>query len=275
MAILEVKDLCFSYGRHEVIDRLSFQMNEGEFVCILGKNGCGKTTLLQAILGLLRPKSGTVLLYGEDIRKLSERELAKKVAYIPQSHVPPFPFTVLDVVLMGRTPYMNRTYHSTPEDVDIAREALDTMGISSYADRIYTQLSGGERQMVIIARAIAQQSDILIMDEPTASLDFSNQYLVLSQMLRLSKNKKSILMVTHNPDHATYCANHVVAMQDGHTVADGTVSEVITEPILNSIYGMDICVRNVVARQGRTSTVCIPIPRDTSEFTEKFSSQSF
>ena len=263
MAILEVKDLCFSYGDHQVLNHLSFQMNEGDFVCILGKNGCEKSTLLQVILGILKAQNGSILLYGDDVYKLSERELAKKVAYIPQSHVPPFPFSVMDVVLMGRTPHMSRTFNCTQEDRDIAYSALETMGIESYADRVYTHLSGGERQMVIIARAIAQQSDILIMDEPTASLDFFNQYRVLSQMIKLSKKKKSILMVTHNPDHATYCANHVVAMADGTIVGDGSVDEVITEPVLRNIYGMDIRVRDVPMDDEHNVRVCIP---GTNEF---------
>lgn len=258
MAILEVKDIHFSYGDHKVLDGLSFDMNRGEFVCILGKNGCGKTTLLQVMLGLLKAQSGSVMLYGKDVNSYSERELAKKIAYIPQNHVPPFPFTVLDVVLMGRTPHMSRTFRATEEDTEIAYAALEKMGISGYAERVYSELSGGERQMVIIARALAQQSEILIMDEPTANLDFYNQYMVLSQMVRLSEQDKSILMVTHNPDHATYCASHVIALSDGKIAGDGTVDEVITEPLLRKIYRMDICVRDVEIEEGCSARVCIP-----------------
>ncbi len=258
--MIEVNNIQFSYGKRAVLKDLSFRMEDGEFVCILGANGCGKTTLLKTMLGLLQPQSGSVLLYGEDIHKMDERKLAQKVAYIPQNHVPPFPFSVMDVVLMGRTPHMSKTYRPTANDRDIAMDALDRLGIRSYASRKYTELSGGQRQMVIISRAIAQQTKILIMDEPTASLDFGNQYLMLTQMLRLSKQKMSILMVTHNPEHALYCADRIVAMQDGRVLCEGGVGEVISESVLRDIYGMDVRVRDIDVAADRHTTVCIPLP---------------
>ncbi|WP_037373199.1 ABC transporter ATP-binding protein [Anaerovorax odorimutans] len=263
--MIEVNNIKFSYGKREILKDLSFRMEEGEFVCILGANGCGKTTLLKTMLGLLKPQSGNVLLYGEDIHKMDEKALAQKVAYIPQNHVPPFPFSVMDVVLMGRTPHMNKYYCPVAKDKDIAMDALNRLGILSYASRKYTELSGGQRQMVIIARAIAQQTKILIMDEPTASLDFGNQYLMLEQMHRLSKHKMSILMVTHNPDHALYCANRIIAMQDGRVICEGDTSEVISEPVLRDIYGMDVKVRDVDIVADRHITVCVPLPNLSDE----------
>ena len=258
--MIEVKNISFSYGRRLVLKDMSFTMKEGESVCILGANGCGKTTLLKTILGLLAPQSGKVFLYGEDIHKMDEKTLAKKIAYIPQNHVPPFPFTVMDVVLMGRTPHMNRYYRPTANDKNIAIDALSSLGIMSFASRKYTELSGGQRQMVIIARAIAQQAKILVMDEPAASLDFGNQYLMLEQMLRLTKQKISILMVTHNPDHALYCANRVVAMQDGRVVSEGNIKEVMNERVLHSIYGMNVKVCGVDVGGKDDMTVCVPLP---------------
>ena len=258
--MIDVRDITFSYGAEPVLKDVSFQVESGQFVCILGANGCGKTTLLKTMLGFFRPQGGSVLLDGENVHTMDVRRMAQKVAYIPQSHVPPFPFRVIDVVLMGHTPYLSRNYRPTQEDHQIAMDALERLGITSLADRRYTALSGGQRQLVIIARAIAQQTGIIIMDEPTASLDFGNQYLVLSQLLKLKQQHMSIVMVTHNPEHAIYCADRIIAMRDGRVLMDGTTEQIITEPLLREIYGMDVKVRNVPLEGNACTTVCIPSP---------------
>ena len=258
--MIKVEDVYFSYGRNQILKGVSFDIQKGEFICILGANGCGKTTLLKSMLGFLKPDKGDVWLYGEDIHQMDERELAKKVAYIPQTHTPPFPYTVMDVVLMGRTPHLSRTCRPTEQDIRIARESMSRLDIVDYAKKQYTQLSGGQRQMVIIARALTQQPDILIMDEPTASLDFGNQYLVLAQMLRLAREGMSILMVTHNPDHALFCADRIVAMQDGRIIEAGQARDVVNEATMKNIYNMDIKVRDVAISRDSSSTVCIPVP---------------
>lgn len=258
--MIDVRDITFSYGAEPVLRDVSFQVESGQFVCILGANGCGKTTLLKTMLGFFRPQGGSVLLDGENVHTMDVRRMAQKVAYIPQSHVPPFPFRVIDVVLMGRTPYLSRTYRPTQEDYQIAMDALERLGITSLADRRYTALSGGQRQLVIIARAIAQQTGTIIMDEPTASLDFGNQYLVLAQLLKLKQQHMSIVMVTHNPEHAIYCADRIIAMRDGRVLMDGTTEQIITEPLLREIYGMDVKVRDVPLEGNTCTTVCIPSP---------------
>jgi iron complex transport system ATP-binding protein len=137
---------------------------------------------------------------------------------------------------------------------------MERLGIGQYADQCYTELSGGQRQMVIIARALAQQPDLLIMDEPTASLDYGNQYLVLAQMRKLSHEGMGVLMVTHDPDHALYCADRIVAMRDGRIVSMGGAREVVREDIMKKIYGMTIKVRDVGLSAGKNATVCIPVP---------------
>lgn len=161
---------------------------------------------------------------------------------------------------MGRTPYLSRTYRPKQEDYDIAMDALDRLGIAALADRKYTELSGGQRQMVIIARAIAQQTATIIMDEPTANLDFGNQYLVLAQLLKLKEKHMSVVMVTHNPEHAIYCADRIIAMRDGRILKAGTVVETVTEPMLREIYGMDVKVREVSLDADTRTTVCVPYP---------------
>lgn len=258
--MIQVRDVEFSYGKQEVLKGISFCMEKGEFVCVLGANGCGKTTLLKSILAFLTPQHGQVLLYGKDIHQMDERERARKIAYIPQYHTPPFPFTVRDVVLMGRTPHLSRICRPTEKDCRIADESMECLGIAHYANKSYTALSGGQRQMVVIARALAQQPDLLIMDEPTASLDFGNQYLVLAQVKKLAREGMGVLMVTHNPDHAFYCADRIIAMEDGKILSMGDAGKVINEAVMKAVYHMPVKVRSVSLGEGLDATICIPVP---------------
>ncbi|MBQ6453689.1 MAG: ABC transporter ATP-binding protein [Coriobacteriales bacterium] len=260
--LLEAQDLVTGYGKKhqaEIVHGVSFTVDAGEFVCIIGANGCGKTTTLKALMGLLPIWSGDVLIQGMSIKGMPEKELAKHFAYIPQAHTPPFPFKVADVVLMGRTPYINRMARVTEHDKAVAYQALSMLGIAELADKAYTQLSGGQQQLVLIARALTQQSQILVMDEPTAALDFGNQQLVLSRMKTLSRMGKAVIMVTHDPDHALFCADRVVVMDKGDILRDGPTSECITTDVLNTIYNIDARVLDVEVEPGRTERVCIAV----------------
>lgn len=244
--MLEVSDLHCGYGSAEIVHGVSFCVDKGEFVCIIGANGCGKTTTLKNVMGLYKPTSGTVRVVGQDVLSMQEKEKARHFAYIPQAHAAPFPFLVADVVILGRTPYLNSLTHTSPEDRDIAYRAMETLGIENLAERTYTELSGGQQQLVLIARALAQQPDVLIMDEPTASLDFGNQQVVLSQMKNLVAAGTSVLMVTHDPNHAFYCATKVVAMQKGRVVREGTPDEVVTTEMLEQLYDARVEVTRVM-----------------------------
>ncbi|MGV8083949.1 MAG: ABC transporter ATP-binding protein [Coriobacteriia bacterium] len=257
--MLEVRELCSGYDKHEIIHKVSFSVNRGEFVCMLGANGCGKTTVLKNVLGLLKPFSGSITMDGDNVLRMSERELAQRLAYIPQAHTPPFPFTVADVVIMGRTPYINRLAVVSEEDKAIALCALQRLSIENLASRTYTQLSGGQRQLVIIARALAQKPDLLVMDEPTASLDFGNQHVVMAQMRKLADAGMSVLMVTHDPDHALFFADRVLVMQDGVITHDGTPADVIDSECMQAIYGTDVVVTEVGHANGRSVRVCVPV----------------
>ena len=260
--MIEVENVTFGYGHTPVLRDLSFSIDRGEFVSILGANGCGKTTLLRMIMGFLTPQKGTIKLDGKNIKQIQEKVLAKQIAYIPQVHTPPFAFSVMDVVLMGRTPHMNSNYRPTQKDTEIAIQAMDSLGITKYASRNYTELSGGQRQLVIIARAMAQQPDLLIMDEPASSLDYGNQYIVLSSVLKLSRMGMAVLMVTHDPAHAVFCADRVVTMRNGRVLTSGTTDDVITEDNMKDMYNMDVKVRNVDLGAGVMHRVCIPVPND-------------
>ena len=261
--LLVVDNLTCGYGRggkyKRIVHDASFTVNAGEFVCIIGANGCGKTTTLKALMGLLPAESGCVTVAGQDIAGLSERDRARHFAYIPQAHTPPFPFKVADVVLLGRTPYINRLARITNRDQLIALRAMQLLGIEHLAETDYTMLSGGQQQLVLIARALTQQSDILVMDEPTAALDFGNQQLVLSRMRTLSEMGKAVIMVTHDPDHALFCANRVVVMDGGTVLRDGTPDECITTEMLAHIYGTRACVADIEVTPGQTERVCVPL----------------
>lgn len=260
--LLEIENLVTGYGKKrstEIVHGASFSVSAGEFVCIIGANGCGKTTTLKALMGLIPIWSGDVRIRGKSIKGMPEQELAKNFAYIPQAHTPPFPFKVADVVLMGRTPYVNRLAQVTDRDRAVAYRALTLLGIRELSDKAYTTLSGGQQQLVLIARALTQQSDILVMDEPTAALDFGNQQLVLSRMKTLSRMGKAVVMVTHDPDHALFCADRVVVMDKGAILRDGTTSECITAEILNIIYNIEARVLDVAVDENRTERVCIAV----------------
>ena len=195
---------------------------------------------------------------GADVLAMDERALARRFAYIPQAHTPPFPFAVRDVVLMGRTPYLNRMAVIVPEDRLVAYRALTQLGIEDLADEAYTDLSGGQRQLVLIARALTQQPQLLIMDETTASLDFGNQQLVLSRMRALAQEGMAVVMVTHDPDHALYCADKVVVMGEGKVLMEGTPQEAITTNTLQSIYQTKVQVLEVALEDGTSKRVCVP-----------------
>lgn len=258
-ALLEVRDLHGGYGRKEIVRGVSFSVKRGEFVCVIGANGCGKTTLLKNILGLMKPLSGEVEMGGTSILGLTDRERARMFAYIPQAHTPPFPFSVADVVLMGRTPYVGRMSRTSMADRKVAWKALCLLGIEHLAQRTYTQLSGGQQQLILIARALTQQPDLIIMDEPTASLDFGNQQVVLSRMKDLAKTGVSVLMVTHDPYHAFYCADRVMVMEEGVIGADGAPRDVMTRTRLEGIYHTELNVIDVELSTGGRTTVCVPL----------------
>lgn len=262
--MLEANHLKAGYGREsEIVHDVSFSLGEGEFCCIIGANGCGKTTVLKTILGLLPALGGSVSVNGQDAFAMSDRERASRFAYIPQTHKLPFPFSVKDVVLMGRTPYLGRMASMSRADRRIAYAALCQLSIQHLANRSYTELSGGQQQLVLIARALTQQPDILVMDEPTASLDFGNQQLVLSRMRNLVDCGMSVLMVTHDPAHAFYCADRVIVLHGGLILCEGAPADVITAQTMRTIYDTEVRIERMDIGNGRVGCACIPISRES------------
>ena len=256
---LNVKELSCGYDSTRIIDKASFTVEKGDFACIIGANGCGKTTLLKTILGLLPAQGGSAYIDEQDICELQPMQRARLLAYIPQAHTPPFPYSVSDIVLMGRTPHIGNFSHVSSDDKRIVWDALCLLGIEKLAEQPYTRLSGGQQQLCLIARAVAQDAKVIIMDEPTANLDFGNQQMVLHRMKDLSDSGATLLMVTHDPHHALFCANKVVVVKDGQILKTGTPDNIITKETLEDIYHTPIDVKSVMTSENELRRVCIPL----------------
>lgn len=255
---LEFSNLSCGYGQRRVIDGISLSINAGEVIGLLGANGCGKTTLIKTILGLLPVQGGEVLLDGKNIKNWTSAQIARVIGYIPQMHTPPFSFEVLDVVLMGRTAHIKPFASPSPKDIKIAERALEMLNVSYLRNRVYTEISGGERQLVLIARALAQEPRILIMDEPTASLDFGNQIKVLSHVKQLAGMNMAVLMSCHFPEHAFLYSNRAVLLNEGRILHSGTPGETITAERLKTLYGVEVDIVTVKNRMNQDLRVCIP-----------------
>jgi iron complex transport system ATP-binding protein len=236
--MIVVKDLVFGYAKNRaVLNGVNFTAGKGEIVSILGPNGCGKSTLLKLLLKFFPAGRGMVSVGGADVRDLARAELARIFSYVPQAHNGVFSYSVLDVVLMGRT-NGGRWYRYGKNDYAAAREALETLHIAGFSDRLYLHLSGGERQLVLIARALAQRSEYIIMDEPASGLDYGNQYILLDLIKKLAAGGHSILLTTHYPEHARFLGGRALLMKDGRIIADGRTDAVIRRESVRTLYNM-------------------------------------
>jgi iron complex transport system ATP-binding protein len=221
---------------------------------VLGPNGGGKTTLFRTLLGLLPPLSGAVLLEGQAIESMPRGEVARRVGYVPQGHAAPFAFSVREAVLMGRTAHISLFAAPGAADREAADRAIAMLGIEGLADRLVNELSGGERQLAMIARALAQGARALVLDEPTASLDFGNQVRVLRQIARLAAEGYAVVFSTHDPGQAFLAATRVLLLAQGGALREGTPDEVITAENLRTVYGVDVRVANVDGARA-----CLPV----------------
>jgi iron complex transport system ATP-binding protein len=238
--LLTLKNGTFNYGERTIFSGLEFTVSRGDVICILGANGCGKTTLLRCLNGALKLKTGQVLLEGRDVTAMSAIDIARKMGFVFQEHSAPFPFTVLEVVRMGRAPYMGMFSHPGLRDNLLAEQALDMVGMLHLKDKPYTQISGGERQLVLIARTLTQEPQIVLLDEPTSHLDFKNQTLVLKMVNMMAENGMTVVMTTHLPNHAMQYSNKVILMNDGRFLASGDPEQTLTEEHLRKTYGIHV-----------------------------------
>lgn len=257
---LELQDVSCGYtDSKNVLEHVSFAVETGQICCLLGPNGVGKTTLFKTILKLMKPTAGRILLDGQDISGMSPSKLAGSMAYVSQYHVPPFPYVVKDVVLLGRIGSVRYFGQPSALDYEIAEQAMEDMGVRHLRDKLYTDISGGERQLVMIARALAQQPAFLVLDEPTASLDYGNMIRVIKKINSLREKSYGIIMTTHNPDQAFMCDAKVALLQRNGPVKFGDAVEVITMRNLKDAYNVDIRVVEFADKKGRRIRMCVPV----------------
>jgi len=238
MSGVKVKELTFRYDKKVVLDHLSFEVNKGEILAILGPNGSGKTTLLKCLNMLLKPK-GSFFIDSFDISKFNEKEIAKFVGYVPQIHSLVFPYKVIDVVVSGRTPYLG---FSTPtkKDYDHAYNVLNKLGLTHLADKPYTQLSGGQLRLVLIARALVQQPKILLLDEPTSHLDLKNRVLVLKILREITSEGTTIIMSEHDPSLVSIFSDKILLMCNGKIVSYGKAKDVLNRENIAKVYEVNV-----------------------------------
>ena len=253
---LAVEDLSYGYPGHVVGHKLSFTVGAGEVLCVLGRNGEGKSTLFKTILGLLPPRAGTLRVDGEPISSWSPRRRALTFGYVPQHSGGAFPFTVAELVLMGRTAHRGPFAAPSATDRAAAEEAIAALGIEHLAEREWLRVSGGEGQLALVARALAQEPRILVLDEPTASLDFGNQVRVLDAVRSLAETRRlSVLLSTHHPEQAFACADQVAVLAGGKLLQIVAPADVITSATLRACYSVEVAVLPVAEDRYR---VCVP-----------------
>ena len=256
---LTVTNATCGYGNVPILKDVNLHLKQGEIVCILGPNGIGKTTIFKSVLGFLTLLDGEIMLDNVNKKDMTQREFARNVGYVPQSHEPPFPYSVPDVVVMGRASRLKKFETPGMHDYMIADRVMNMLGISYLREKTYTQISGGERQMVLVARALAQSPKLLVMDEPTANLDFGNQISVLESIKRLSGRGLGVLMTTHSPDHAFLCCDRVILITKSKKVFEGTVDEIVTEENLREAYGIDVKIIETRSDDGQLVRSCVPM----------------
>ena len=257
--MIQTNALSVGYSQ-PILEDLSLTFAPGQLHALLGPNGCGKTTLFKTLMGLLTPLAGSVSLHGKSLSSLSDLERARQIAYVPQIQQHVFPYTAIEMVLMGRTAHVGMFSTPSAEDHDSAEAALAQLQIAHLAHQEFTKLSGGQRQLVILARALAQGASMLVLDEPTASLDFGNEIRVLDEVARLAADGWTVVLSTHNPTHAMQLADQVVVLKDGRLLDQGAAKQILTEDLLNTLYdtsigigsvdGLPVCVAKPKAKRG-------------------------
>jgi iron complex transport system ATP-binding protein len=258
--MVAVEHATFRYGRRTILADLSFEVRAGEILCLLGPNGSGKTTLFRCLAGSLKLHSGTIRIGGSDVTVLKPQALARLLGIVFQDHAAQFPFAVLDVVRMGRAPHLG--FFATPSSADtqIAEAIIERLGIAHLAARPYTSISGGERQLALIGRALCQEPRVLLLDEPTANLDYRNNIIVMRTLRGLAESGLAIILTTHAPDQALLVDSTVALLRDGKFIAHGAAARELTSENLRHTYDMDIEVATAhVPRLGRSLKVVVPI----------------
>ena len=246
--IMQVRNISFAYGRKEVLKGISLDITAGRLLGLLGPNGSGKTTLFKCCLGFLKIGSGQITLANKNLSSYSARHLAAHVAYVPQEHKPAFPYLVREMVEMGRTPHRGALPVLSKSDHRAVDHALDRVGLRNLAEENFNHLSGGQRQLVLVARALAQEASLMFLDEPTSSLDFSNQLTVWETVRDIAAEGLGVVICCHDPNHILWFCDEVAALKDGKLLAKGPVESTIGQDLLEDLYSRPINTEQVGSR---------------------------
>ena len=241
--VINIRDVSFSYNSTPTLDRVNISIGEGEFTALIGPNGSGKTTLLKLMCRVLTPKKGVIMLKGENLKEFNPKEIAKLIAYAPPGIPDPPGLTAFEVVLLGRYPWLKGSWWEGETDEKVAVESLKILGVLNLGDRLFSTLSSGEKQRVLLAKALAQETEILLIDEPVAYLDLKYQLEVMELLRKLSREGKTIIAAMHQVNLATQYCDKVIVLNRGRIVAAGKPEEVLTEQLIQEVYGVKALVR--------------------------------
>lgn len=236
---IEVTDVGYRINGNDILNDISISINAGDFVGIIGPNGAGKSTFARLLVNVLKPTSGNIDLSGQELSGINFRELYKKIAFIPQNLDFTFPFTVIDTVLMGRMPYMGRFEFEKDYDYQLAEQALRTVGMEEFSEREVTSLSGGEKQLVALAKAIVQQTDFLVLDEPISNLDISHQLKIMSYLDAMADKGKGIVVVLHDLGFASRFCDRILVLSKGRMVDFDKPEKVLSRSLISRVFGVD------------------------------------
>lgn len=253
---IEFENVSCGYKECPIISNLSFSFETGDAICILGANGIGKTTIFKTLIGMLDPLSGSIYIDKREINSLSTKERAMIISYVPQAKNYSYQFTVQDIILMGRASYVSNFRMPKQDDIDIVSSVMEKLNLIKYAYKPYCELSGGEQQMVLLGRAMAQQSKFILLDEPASNLDFYNQKKLLQTIISLSNDGTGVLMVSHAPEHAFRCCKYTLMIIDKENYAFGKTEDIITQNNLRKTYGVDIGVSKIQLPNSVTIHTC-------------------
>jgi iron complex transport system ATP-binding protein len=261
-ARIQAENIEFSYSRdmtRAIFRNVSLEVRSGEIFCLLGPNGIGKSTLLKCLGNLLHIQRGRIRLNGQDVSGLKLTDVAKQIGYVPQGLMSAFPFRIKDIIIMGRAPHLSLLASPSRADMEIAYRAMETVGVVHLADRACNSVSGGEWQLTLIARALVQEPQILLLDEPTSHLDMGNQMKILQVIKDLADAGMTIVMASHFPDHAFLVSSVVAILNDGRIAHMGSPDKVITEENMRTTYGVD--VRIIQFEEEGVRKACLPALR--------------
>jgi len=247
--MLRVNHLTFSYQKEETIKDINFEVKRGELSCLLGPNGSGKTTILKCLNGIIKPNEGAIYINNIKLEQIDRRNISRHISMVFQEHNVVFSYKVIDVVILGITPYLKFGTMPQKEDYKKAELTLKKLGLSKLKDRNYNELSGGEKQMVLIARALMQDTEFLILDEPSSHLDFKNQYLLMAEIKKLTEEGKGVITALHDPNLALSFCDRVIILKEGEIIAKGKTSDTLNNLNLQKAYDMEVKIDNINNRR--------------------------